>query len=195
MREQDPARGPERSRAPGVRARRRPTRELGALHALALLLVGVLGCGSGRHFERGVYRGRQATYALGPLPAAWREVGARRGDLAFAHAEGGTIYTESACGGSAEDVPLNVLTNHLFFDLRVVDELSREELTLDGRAALRTRIVGELDGVPVALDAVVVKKDGCVYDLVLVTEEHQLPARARDFEAFFAGFAAGGAPS
>lgn len=189
-----------RSPAPHVRHPRQPRHPLRPRRgvcaaAVSFALASTLaGCASGGRFEHGVYRDHRIAYRVGPLPPEWARARARRGDVAFTHTGGGTIYTESECGAAAEDVPLPVLTNHLFFDVVIVDELSREALTLDGRAALRTRIIGELDGVPVALDAVVLKKDGCVYDLVLVAGADRLDARARDFEAFFTGFAALGGP-
>lgn len=151
--------------------------------------------GSPRSFAHGVFRDRDTTYRVGPLPPEWSRLPLRGGgDLAFANHEGGTIYADSTCGQPSEDGPLPVLLRRMLFDVQVVRELSRRELTLDGRRALATHLVGELDGVPVELELVVLEKDGCVYDLGLIAGEAAFPERRPDFERFALGFETVGGP-
>ncbi len=124
----------------------------------------------------------------GPLPAAWREV--RRGaeSVAFHHGGGGTIAVDTTCE-DADDVPLDVSTNHLLIGIEERREHGRARLTVDGRRALRTRVDGVLDGVRVAMDLVVVKKDGCTWDLVLVAAPEVFERRRPEFDRFLAAFA------
>jgi hypothetical protein len=137
-----------------------------------------------------VYRDGPVVFRIGVLPTPWRRVQIPDGQLAFHHAEGGTILAHATCE-RREDVSLNVLTNHLMFGIEQRRELARTPLSLDGREALRTRIVGRLDGVAVALDLVVMKKDGCTYDLELASSPQVFALRQRDFERFVEGFAGG----
>ena len=58
----------------------------------------------------------------------------------------------------------------------------------DGREALRTEVTAELDGVPIALDLVVLKKDGCLYDLQLAAAPATLSQRQPDFTNFVSAF-------
>jgi hypothetical protein len=103
--------------------------------------------------------------------------------------EDGTIASHASCA-DADDVPLDVLTNHLLFGLEHKQERSRRPLTLDGRAALRTRLEATLDGVPVALDLVVLRKDGCTHDLMLIAPPDRLSRLEPAFERFVARFEA-----
>ncbi|HEY0710327.1 MAG TPA: hypothetical protein VGG33_26195, partial [Polyangia bacterium] len=73
-------------------------------------------------------------------------------------------------------------------------ELARARLPIDGRAALRTRLQGSLDGVPIDLDLVVLKKDGCTYDLQLATSPRDFSARQPDFDRFLSAFAVAEVP-
>ena len=164
-------------------SRARTSRLCGPL-CLVLLL---LGCAPTGHFVNQVYRRGGVTYRLGVLPPPWQRIGLRGPDLVFRHPEGGTIAISAQCP-CRDDVPLHVLTNHLLFGVEAQKEHAREPLTLDGRGALRTQLGGELDGVPIEMDLVVLKKDGCSYDLQLVASPQHIAARRPDFEALVRGF-------
>jgi hypothetical protein len=120
------------------------------------------------------------------LPVAWKRSHVAGTTIAEHHAEGGTIVASIACDAVDEDAPLDVLVNHLLLQLDGVTQQRRTPMTLAGRAALRVRLMVKLDGVPVGLDLVVFKKDGCVVDAQLAAEERTLPARVPDFERFLA---------
>ncbi len=158
-------------------------RALGPLN-VALLVV-LLGCASGR-FEGGIYRDSRVAFRLGPLDAAWHRVHGAEGDVVFHHQGGGAILANATC--DVRDVPLDVLLNQSLFGLRDQAEQSREVLTLAGRGALRARLRGTMDGVPIALDLVLFKKDGCVYDLQLVASAAVIGDREPEFDRFVEGF-------
>ena len=142
--------------------------------AVALLVVAA-GCAGSR------------PYQLASLPGECTEARARDHSVAFHHRAGGTIVADASCG-EGDDVPLDVLTNHLLFGVEDRHELPRIAFQLDGRGALRTRLDGTLDGVRVAFDLVVLKKDGCIFDLYLIAPPDRLLAREPDFDRFVAGF-------
>ena len=160
---------------------------LGALLAATPLLGALLpGCATGS-FVDWVYRDAQTAYRVGPLPEAWHRLTLAGGDVAFRHDSGGSVLAEGLCG-SAKDTPLDVLTNQALFGIEAKQERSRVPITLDGRAALDTHLVGTLDGVPIELELVVLKKDGCTYDLQLAAGPDTFAARTGDFHSFVAGF-------
>lgn len=154
---------------------------------LGLCLSPLAGCASTATFSGGVFRQGAVAYRVGPLPATWQRIRSQGANLAFRHDQGGTIVVNGQCPAQ-DDAPLSVLTNHLLFGLSARRETSRETQTLDGREALRTQVSGQLDGVHVALDLVVLKKDGCLYDLQLISGPDHFAARQPDFTAFLAGF-------
>jgi hypothetical protein len=126
-------------------------------------------------------------YLIGAPESGWQRLEVEGGDVAYKHRDGGTIYANRMCK-DVEDVSLDVLTNHLFFDMEIDREVQREEITLAGRGALRTHVLAELDGVPVELVVVVMKKDGCTYDMALVADRNTFEAREPDFNRFLETF-------
>jgi hypothetical protein len=162
-----------------------PLTNSAAIPVLVLLLAG---CGTRGTLSGNLYRDGAVAFRIGAHPPAWRRVQIAHGPLAFPHHYGGTILAHVTCEARA-DPSLDVLTNHQLFGIEEARERSRTPLSLDGRRALRTRVDGALDGVPIALDLVVLKKDSCTYDLELASSPEMFARRQPDFERFFMGFA------
>ena len=156
--------------------------------AVVLVLL-VAGCrGGGGELRDWVWRDREAAFRIGPLPPAWQLLEGE-GDVAFHEPASGAVILANADCRERLDAPLTVLRNSLligFTDRRVVVE---REVEVAGRAALRSELSARLDGVPVELITYVLKKDGCVYDLVYAAPPELFAERARDFERLVAGFA------
>lgn len=128
-------------------------------------------------------------YRIGELPEGWHRVFLADNDLAFAE-DGNTgraIAANALCEGH-DDPPLKVLTRHLLMGFTEREEKSQRLVTLDGREALRSHYTAKLDGVPVELELVVLKKDGCVFDFSYVAPLGRYTERLEDFEALLAGF-------
>ncbi|MCS6798473.1 MAG: hypothetical protein NZ898_08080 [Myxococcota bacterium] len=164
----------------------------------AVTLLVLVGCGGAR-FDGRSYRDGDVAYEVGALGEGWQRVevdgNGAGADLAWSHPSLAAVaHVEARCD-PALDVPLDALTNHLlvgFTDRR--DEV-RERIPMDGREALRTHLRARLDGVERELLLVVLKKDGCVYDLGLVAPPGTAFARARsDFERLLGGFRARSRP-
>jgi hypothetical protein len=149
----------------------------------ALLLVS---CG-GPHFDGRVYDDGKLHFRTGPVPAAWRGIESDGTLLAFRDDDtGATVALNGRCGVDGDDVPLPSLTQHLFLQFTARELKSQAEVTLDGRAALRTELQGKLDGVPKDFVVYVLKKDSCVYDFWQVSP----PGRGAPtvFDGFVQGF-------
>jgi hypothetical protein len=153
------------------------------LSSLALLCS----CAQSGIVSRQEYQHRRVAFQVGPLPLQWRVARHRGANLAFHHSSGGTIAASGYCPGG-DDVPLQVLTNHLLCGIKTQKELSSVSLTLADREALRTHLLCELDGVAVELDLVVLKKDGCTYDLQLLDVAPRFALHQQDFDVFVQGF-------
>jgi hypothetical protein len=163
-------------------ARSRP-RESGILLAC---LVGLLaGCG-GASFARGVYDDGTVRYRVGEV-RGWERIEVDDNDLAFTHRSLGTISVNSTCD-DYEDVPEQALMNHLLFGTRERVYRVVETVTIDGRGALHTVVDRELDGVPLTLEIFVLKKDGCVYDLSLITGRASFEQARPAFAGLLRGF-------
>jgi hypothetical protein len=144
---------------------------------LACLVAGLAGlaaaaCGASKPaLEAGVYRSGDVAFHVGDVPPAWRPVHVQGATLAWRdEAARASVLLDARCHETDDDVPLRALTMHLLMGTTERDVKSEETLPFDGREALHTRLSAKLDGVPMDYDVYVVKKDGCVYDFVLVRE-------------------------
>ena len=61
--------------------------------------------------------------------------------------------------------------------------------TVAGREALRTTVRANLDGVDVMIEYVVLKKDGCLFDLTYIAVPTDFGQHSQAFEQVIAGFA------
>ncbi|MCC7541812.1 MAG: hypothetical protein IT379_36675 [Deltaproteobacteria bacterium] len=152
-----------------------------------LLIVVLSACGgaslSGRVFDNGRVR-----YHVGELPEGWRELDAE-GDVAFFHRERAAVISVHArCDRDEDDVPLQSLTQHLMIGFTEREVESQEVMPFDGREAMRTVVRARLDGVPRAMTLYVMKKNGCVYDLLYAAPPDRYAEGASEFESFVRGF-------
>jgi hypothetical protein len=155
---------------------------------LVLAWTALAGCRRVR-FEDLTYTKPELSYRVGELPEGWHRVYLADNDLAFAEDgdTGRAIAANGICEGH-DDPPLPVLTRHLLMGFTEREELYQGLETLDGREALRSRYRAKLDGVPVELELVVMKKDGCVFDFTYVAPLGQAEERRAAFQALLAGF-------
>ena len=111
----------------------------------------------------------EGNFDLGQPGSGWLPVSPGGADKAFRNKDlGAVIYADSNCGVRYEDAPLPKLAMNLTFGVSATEPTQTSTWTLDGRDAYTARTVGALDGVPVAMGVTVLKKDFCVYDLVLI---------------------------
>jgi hypothetical protein len=158
---------------------------LGAFVGCAALVA--VGCG-GSSFDGHVFREGDLAFRVGPIPPAWRRIDADGALLAFRDDHGeATIALNGRCGLDGDDVPLEALTHHLFLHFTDVTLLKQERFELAGRAAMRSELTAALDGVPMHYVVVVLKKNGCVYDFMLVNAAGT-SADQRAFDGFVGGF-------
>ncbi|MBL9037920.1 MAG: hypothetical protein JNG84_05325 [Archangium sp.] len=157
-------------------------------------LAGVLVAGCGGHLRDGVFAKDGVRYRLGaPSDSTWRQVRFADNDLAWSHGSGVMMSANATCDGHG-DPSLEVLTQHLLFGFSERELVSRGLETLDGREALRSRYVAKLDGVPVDLELVVVKKNGCVHDFTLIAPVGKGEAAQGAFSSLVSGFRQEAAP-
>jgi hypothetical protein len=151
----------------------------------------VAGCGGGPTFDGVRYQGKGVAFRVAAHPASWSRLDVSEGLLAFRDAPASaTILVNGRCGKDGDDVPLSALTQHLFllFTERTIEE--EEIFPMDGREAQRTVLRAKLDGVPKRFETVVLKKDGCVYDLILIAEPDTFASARPAFDGFAASFRA-----
>ncbi|MGZ3422582.1 MAG: hypothetical protein ACXVEE_32260 [Polyangiales bacterium] len=161
--------------------------------AVVALCAALLACASGKGWDGRVYHAGRASFRTGPVPASWNRVDVDGAMLAFHDKEtGGSMNVFARCGQDGEDVPLSALTKHLLIGFTERQYVEEKVVPMDGREALHTVVNAKLDGVPLSLSIYVLKKNGCVYDLVWVAPPDRFSAGIAGFEAFVAGFGTAG---
>jgi len=150
-------------------------------------LVAAAGCASAS-FDGDRYLARQVDYRLGAPGAGWERVDADQANVAW-HNPGleAVLMANSHCQGFA-DAPLETLTNELLMGTTERNYESQEKKQWAKREALETVAVAKLDGVARKYAMFVVKKDGCVYDLVLNAPAEQFEAARGAYDRVRDGF-------
>jgi hypothetical protein len=161
---------------------------------LALVLaVAATACASGGSFVGGVYRDANVAFHIEAVPGDWRTIHVSDANLAFrddAHAA--SILINGRCLPDDGDAPLSSLTAHLIMGTTERKFLLEETIPMDARDARHTVLEAKLDGVRMAYDIFVLKKDGCIYDLVYVAAPDDLRTGAPAFEQLARAFRAVG---
>lgn len=128
--------------------------------------------------EGGVYEDDHVRYRVSAPADGWRQVELETANAAWLNDEyGASLLVNSHCEG-VQDAPLEALANHLLIGWTEREVLSERRLELSRREALEREVSAKLDGVPRRLMLLVLKKDGCVYDVVLSSSPESFP-RAR----------------
>jgi hypothetical protein len=166
---------------------------------LATLPVLLAGCPHTDSFDDGVFRKDHIEVHFGPVPAEWTSVRVEGADLAFRDEphEGSALF-DVRCGNRDDDAPLGVLTEHLVMGTTERNFDRQDVIPFDRREAMHSVMHAKLDGVAMQYDIYVLKKDGCVYDLVYVAPPGRFTEGSPAFERFAAGLhgssASGDAP-
>ena len=136
------------------------------LSPFAFCVLGLMACAAPSGLNQGVYEDAQVRYRVVGPGAAWKPVRLQTADLSwFQPVTGSTLLINSNCKG-VKDVPLHSLTQHLLIGMTEKKIVSQEAIPFSNREALETEAVTKIDGVPHHMKMLVLKKDGCVYDLV-----------------------------
>jgi hypothetical protein len=123
-----------------------------------------------------------------PLPEdEWQLVLDEPSVLTLAHPYLAAGITISVTCDREADVPLNVLTRHLFFGFKDMEILRQEPQALNGVPALKTIARARLDAREVQLYSYVAQHDGCVYDMVYFASPQDYSRGEPSFERMMAG--------
>lgn len=132
---------------------------------------------------------REATYAFGTPSDDWREVRDAEGvQVAWVKpAIAGAIEIHAQCAEHG-DSSLFEYTDHLRIDWTEWDILEQREERMLGRAALRTVVDASIDGVARRNELLVLKKDGCLFDLRYSATPEEFARGRPAFERVVTGF-------
>jgi hypothetical protein len=169
----------------------------GKLFFLWLSIMSLTGCfgsgidmrGSVRDYRNGVVYTEGGRFRVGVPSKNWQKESIKYRAVMFSHkVQNASMGVDAFCKRSLDDGPLKVLANQLFYGMTKQKRLRSSPLSIDGRKALRATRRGIVDGVPMVLDVVVLKRDECVFDFFATASPKEYPFISSDFETFFKGF-------
>ncbi|MET0406219.1 MAG: hypothetical protein ABW123_27620 [Cystobacter sp.] len=155
---------------------------------VSVVLLGALGCHRGTRFENHVFSKSGVSYRVGTLPAAWSRVNLSGNDLAWYTEDTGHALSVNSTCREHDDASLEVLTRHLLEGFTERQPLTQGAQVVDEREALRSHYQAKLDGVPVDLLLVVLKKDRCVFDFTYVAPLGRFHEHVTDLDTLVGGF-------
>lgn len=123
------------------------------------------------------------------------------GDLAFEHVNTGTIISVDSVCREYRDAPLEDLSRYLLMGLNTHGQTQTHEIDVNGIKGLDSTVEALMtsrspsakldrhgDEHPVRVRAVVLKHQGCVYDLMYIAKPADFEKYATSFERFLKGF-------
>ncbi len=151
---------------------------------LPLAVVLALTACTADRIERGVFHSSKG-YAVSLPGGEWRVASGTEADLELRRAAPAAgMLADATCGGRVADRPALLLVRHLTFGLKHRTDVRTDDVVVMGRRGARTTLRGTLDGREVAVDAVTLKEDGCVYDFLYVAPVDQFDAGRLEFQVF-----------
>lgn len=157
-----------------------------AMSCLAFSLAAA--CAGDGHVKDGTYHDKKVSYRLGMPGDGWSDLRLDAANVAwFNEAHSATLMVNSHCDG-VKDAPLTGLTEDLLIGLTDRAVESQVARPWARREALETIAIGKIDGVERKLALFVLKKDGCVYDIVLGAAPAQFAAALPAFQRVRDGF-------
>ena len=147
-----------------------------------------LACAHREAFSGGFLIKGDVRYYVGDIPSGWRLKSFKNNDIAYVSEDSTHIITVNATCEGYEDAPVEVLARHLVIGFSERKLLHQEQRMLDGREALVSQYLLKMDGVPVELMLVVMKKDKCVYDFWYISPPGRFEEKLGTFEEILKRF-------
>jgi hypothetical protein len=156
------------------------------------LVLGACGSsGPAGRYANGTFTRGGRSYQVGFLPESWRRIDVPHGDLAWHEPDHDAVAATTATCQGHRDAPLGVLVNDLLIGTTQRRVLLDETIPFDDREARHNVVEARLDGVPMVYDLYVMKKDGCIYDLIMACPPSSYDAVSGTWVTFVNGFHGG----
>lgn len=156
---------------------------------LLALLLPLMGCSIDSFIEsKTIQPKKSTTFKVNSLGAGWTTLKDSLADLAYVSKKNGaTISLDTTCE-KYEDSPINQLMYNLLANLQNSKWEKDEYIKLDDREAYKVILNATADGVPIKAQAIVLRKNYCIYDFIFSGSPSGYKASLPDFEKFVGGF-------
>lgn len=131
----------------------------------------------------------EGRYDVGDPGKGWEKLKPGGADHAWRQkGTGAVVYTDSNCGPRFQDVPVDVLATEMETPLGEKEVLVERTVPLAGREGAERVLLGKLDGVPTQLRVLVLNRDECTYDFVLISPPEAWEGASAALDEVVAGF-------
>ena len=154
---------------------------------LALLALALAACGA-KHGDDDDGGKVSTRFHYTQPPAPWKPTKVDGTQVAYYHADyGATLSVATECR-DVEDVSLPSLVQQELIGIPHRKVVSQTQTRVGERDGEDWVVDGQLDGVDVRCELIVLRESKCVYDVNLVAKPASFDAAQKDFKAFLAGF-------
>lgn len=162
-----------------------------SLCAAAVVTTSLGACSSSGSFVGNRFVDPHVDYKVGSPGEGWRRVTLENSNVSWLNdAVGAGMLVNSHCEGVA-DAPLAGLTGELLIGTTDREIVSQTVRPWSGREAMETIAISKLDGVLRKRAMFVLKKDGCVYDVIYDAPVARFDAGLAGYERVRDGFDVG----
>jgi len=145
-------------------------------------------CSTTGELKNDRFEDAKVSYAVGLPGDGWKRLDFEKADIAWHNPDlGAGLFINSTCEG-VQDSPLVGLTNELLIGTTEREVLEQELKPWSKREALETIVLSKLDGVLRKRALFVIKKDGCVYDIVYDAPPERFDAGVATYRRVRDGF-------
>jgi hypothetical protein len=131
---------------------------------------------------------KSTTYQISHINNNWTTLNGSIADVAYVNKKNNsTISLNSTCE-RYQDNPLKQLMYNLLANMEDPKWENNQYITLDGREAYKVTIKAKADGVPIKAQAIVMRKNYCVYDFLYSAESKYFNNSTKDFDKFVGSF-------
>lgn len=122
------------------------------------------------------------SYQLSKPSFHWQPIPQSAADYAWrSPSQYATIYAKSNCGSYFEDRSLEDSILSLTRGLHVSNPITQETIRISNRKGVFQVMDSELDGIPIRLGMLVVSKNNCLYDFLLIAPKKFFADSVADF--------------
>ena len=122
------------------------------------------------------------SYQISKPSHQWQPIPQNAADYAWRHpSQYATIYAKSNCGSYFEDRSLEDSILSLTRGLHVSKPITQETIRISNRKGMFQVMDSELDGIPLRLGMLVVSKNNCLYDFLLIAPKKFFADSVADF--------------
>ena len=165
------------------------------IRLVAALLLGALAAAacSGVKVRQGPQAGEVVTertrYRFGEPGSDWRRVSLGDVDVSWVRDSSGHALSVNSTCSDYNEASLTALRRQQMVGFTATERVEEHEEMVDGRTALFSRWRAKLDGVPVELGLITLKKDGCIYDFTYTSPAGAYDAQSQALSRLVQGFA------